>query len=94
MEAGRLKKDGGAAVGDDLIHLCAVEGDEIAFESFHECSGKEIAASRDGFLCEFQDERAFGGGEIIRIAGVHVNGAAEACGGGSLNGGLERIAGD
>ena len=48
---------------------------QIALESFHKNAGDE--AVREGFLRPLEDGEAFLDGEVVGVAGVHIDGATE-----------------
>ncbi|MEZ5302492.1 MAG: hypothetical protein R3F11_17930 [Verrucomicrobiales bacterium] len=77
MEARGLEQDRGAAKGRDLIHLRAVEVDEIAFHALDVGSGDEAFARAERLPRPAEDHGAFGGGRVVGVAGIHVHRAGK-----------------
>src|SRR5579871_873826 len=81
VQAAGLEKDGRAADLLYLVHLAAVEGDDVvAGVVFDVGAGDERSVWAQGFARPEKDIGFFSVGEVVDVAGVHVDGVLEAGG--------------
>ena len=74
MKAAGLKQDRDAAETCDLIHLAPVKGDHVAVFVLDVCASDEGNVFADSVTRPSEDIQFFRAGQVIDVAGIHVDG--------------------